>query len=153
MKIHCASDHAGFKLKEELKVFLTELGHEVVDYGTVNEDSCDYPDFIIPCAQAVATDPESFGIILGGSGQGEAMCANRISGVRAAVYYGNPGVQVDSSGATLDIISSMRMHNDANILSLGARFITLEEAQLAVQLFIGTAFSSDERHVRRLGKF
>jgi ribose 5-phosphate isomerase B len=81
------------------------------------------------------------------------MCANRILGVRTAVYYGNPGVQVDSSGATLDIISSMRMHNDANILSLGARFITLEEAQLAVQLFIGTAFSGDERHVRRLGKF
>lgn len=153
MKIHCASDHAGFELKEQLKVFLESLGHEIIDYGTTNEDPCDYPDFIVPCVQAVAADPESFGIILGGSGQGEAMCANRIPGVRAAVYYGNPGVQVDSAGASLDMISSVRMHNNANVLSIGARFISLEEAQLAVQLFIGTTFSNDERHVRRLAKF
>lgn len=153
MKIHFASDHAGYDLKETLKAFVFSLGYEVVDHGTDSSDQCDYPDFIIPCAEAVVGDSEALGVILGGSGQGEAMCANRVIGIRAAVYYGNGGAQVDSAGESLDMIRSVRMHNNANILSFGARFVSAEEAQSALQTFIETPFSNDERHVRRLAKF
>lgn len=153
MKIHFASDHAGYNLKETLKTFVASLGYKVVDHGTNSAGQCDYPDFIVPCAEAVAGDPEAIGVILGGSGQGEAMCANRVVGVRAAVYYGNGGVQVDNDGESLDIIRSVRMHNNANILSFGARFVSFEEAQSVLQIFIETPFSNDERHVRRLAKF
>lgn len=153
MKIHFASDHGGYALKETLKDYITELGYEVIDHGTNSMEPCDYPDFITPCAEAVATNPGSFGIILGGSGQGEAMCANRIKGVRAVVYYGTAASQVDSSGKTLNMIQSVREHNNANILSLGARFISTDEAKDTVKNFLETPFSGDERHIRRLGKF
>jgi ribose 5-phosphate isomerase B len=147
MNIYIGADHAGYELKENLKTYLTLLGLEVVDKGAFklnNED--DYPDFIMPVAEAVAEDWEtkgSFGIIIGGSGQGEAMCANRVKGIRASVYYGH----------ALDMIKTTREHNNANILSLGSRFMTQDEAQKAVKLFIDTKFSNDEKHVRRIRKF
>ena len=144
MNIHIATDHAGFDLKEHLKSYLIELGHEVVDHGAheFNEKD-DYPDFISPAAYAVVEDPNSRGIILGGSGQGEAMCANRFKGVRATAYY----------GGNLEIVKVSREHNDANILSLGARFVSEDEAKNAVKIFLETEFSKDERHARRLSKF
>lgn len=144
MKIHLGSDHAGFELKEKLVEFLRELGHETVDHGAFAPDEKDdYPDFVIPAAKAAAEDPKSKGIILGGSGEGEAMAANRISGVRAGVYYGGP----------MEIVKLSREHNDANILSLGARFLSEDEAKRAVKMFLETKFSGDERHMRRLKKF
>ena len=144
MKVYVGSDHAGFELKEKLKVYLGSLNHEVEDMGAFElEKFDDYPHFITPVAQAVAGDKESMGIVLGGSGQGEAMCANRISGARAALYY----------GGNLDIIKTSRMHNDANILSLGARFINEEEAERIVKIFLETPFSGDERHVKRISEF
>lgn len=155
MTIYLASDHAGFHLKETLKSYLHDLGHRVEDCGAFeeNEDD-DYPDYILPCARHVASDEGSFGIIIGASGQGEAMAANRISGVRAAVYYGSPPAsQIDAGGASLTMLESVRSHNDANVLSLGARFITEEEAKEAVLQFLSTSFSGGERHIRRKAKF
>lgn len=153
MKIYLATDHAGFELKNKLKDYLINLGHEVVDKGPFEYDKeDDYPDFIRPAAEAVAMDTGSFGIILGGSGQGEAMCANRVRGVRAAVYYGGQTVQTDMSGKTIDMIASAREHNNANVLSIGARFIDEDEVKMAVKRFIETPFSEDERHRRRIDK-
>lgn len=144
MTIHLATDHAGFLHKEAVKEYLISVGMEVIDYGALElVESDDYPDFILPAAMAVAQDLESMGIIFGGSGQGEAMAANRVPGVRAAVYYGGPA----------DILTLSREHNNANILSIGAHFVSVEEALQAVQLWLATSFSNDERHVRRLGKF
>ncbi|MBI4114738.1 MAG: RpiB/LacA/LacB family sugar-phosphate isomerase [Candidatus Niyogibacteria bacterium] len=143
MKIYIGTDHAGFELKEKLKVFLSELGYEVEDMGAHElNDQDDYPDFIRPVADAVSKNSESRGIILGGSGQGEAMVANRIKGVRAAVYY----------GGTKEIVILSREHNNANILSLGARFISDEEAMSVVKLWLETAFPEEERHQRRIDK-
>lgn len=154
MNIFLASDHAGFSLKETLKPFLDSLGHEVVDCGAYqHDDSDDYPDMILPCAKKVAEHPGSFGIIFGASGQGEAITANRVPGIRAVVYYGDVSTtQKDTGGKELGLIASTREHNDANILSLGARFITEEEAQRAIVEFLSTAFSGDERHMRRIQK-
>ena len=161
MKIFLCSDHAGYALKEKLKVFLGSLGHEVEDKGAFQyQPDDDYPDFIKPVAEAVSKDAEnSKGIILGGSGQGEAMCANKISGVRAAVFYG-PMLAKDvvdimgiESNDPFEIVRLSRLHNDANILSLSSRFASEDEAIQAVQVFLETPFSGDERHVRRLGKF
>lgn len=156
MKVYIGSDHAGYELKDVLKETLSVLGYEVEDKGAFAYDKDDdYPDFVTKVAEAVAENPEkSRGIVLGGSGQGEAMCANRVKGVRAALYYGNTGrSQTDISGTTLDMIASTRMHNDANILSLGARFLTEDEAKEAVKIFLETEFSGDERHMRRINKF
>jgi ribose 5-phosphate isomerase B len=155
MKIYIASDHAGYELKNTLKAFMTELGHTVEDKGAFAlNTSDDYPDFITPAARAVATDAGSMGIVLGASGQGEAMCANKIEGIRCAVYYGDTGTQqTDASGNILNMIASTRSHNDANILSLGARFITEEEAKHVVKTFLETPFSNEERHIRRINKF
>lgn len=141
MQIFIASDHAGFELKEKLKVFLTKLGYEVEDKGAfeLNPED-DYPDFIYLVAKEIAQNPESRGIILGGSGQGEAICANKFKSVRAAVFY----------GGDKEIISLSREHNDANVLSLGARFLNEEEAKEAVKLWLETPFSKDERHIRRI---
>lgn len=154
MKIYVAADHAGFPLKEKLKPYLTGLGHEVVDCGAHElAEGDDYPDIVTECANRVVGDEDSYGIVIGGSGQGEAMAANRIPGIRAAVYYGTAGhLQTDADGATLDIITSARAHNNANILSLGARFITEQEAKEAVQRFLETTFSGDARHIRRIEK-
>jgi len=144
MKIYCASDHAGFELKGKLLLYIKELGFEVIDQGAhTYEADDDYPDYIAMAAADVSSDPDSArGIVLGGSGQGEAMVANRFPWVRAAVYYG---------GAT-DIVTLSREHNDANVLSLGARFISDEEAREAVRLFLTTEFTAEERHVRRIKK-
>lgn len=143
MKIYLGADHAGFELKEKIVPFLKELGYEIEDMGAHSLEALDdYPDFIRPTAEAVARDKSSRGIILGGSGQGEAMCANRVSGVRAAVYY----------GGAVDIVVLSREHNDANILSLGARFIEVEEAKEVARLWLETPFSGDERHMRRIQK-
>ncbi len=154
MKIYLATDHAGFELKEKLKTYLSGLGHDVVDKGAFAFDAQDdYPDFIRPCAEAVAGDAGSFGVIMGASGQGEAMCANRVRGVRCALYYGKAEKQqTDMSGHSLDMIASTRMHNNANMLSLGGRFLSETEINEAVKTFIETKFSEDERHVRRINK-
>ena len=154
-KVYFASDHAGFGLKSALVPFVKDLGYETEDLGAFTLDaSDDYPDFIIPCAKKVSEDMGSFGVILGGSGQGEAMVANRTRGVRAAVFYGEPTYpQTDIEGNRLGVIQSERLHNDANILSIGARFVGVEAAKEAVQLFLTTKFGKDERHVRRLAKF
>ncbi len=144
MKIYIGSDHAGFELKEKLVPFLQNLGYEVEDKGAFSYNSQDdYPDLVKPVARAVANDPEkSRGIVLGGSGQGEDDAADKFDGIRSAVYYGGP----------LEIIKLSREHNDSNILSLGARFLSEEEAKEAVKLWLDTPFSGDERHVRRLEK-
>ncbi len=143
MKIYFASDHAGFELKEKLKEFLKEKGYEVEGLGDfVYDEQDDYPDFILKAAQAVAENEGSKGIVLGGSGQGEAIAANKVKGVRAVVYYGGPE----------EIIKLSRKHNDANILSLGARFLSEEEAKKAVELWLKTDFSEEERHKRRIKK-
>jgi ribose 5-phosphate isomerase B len=141
MYIYIGSDHAGFTLKEKIKEYLSSLGHEIEDKGAFNFDANDdYPDYIIPVAEAVASNEGSFGIILGGSGEGEQISANKIDGIRAIEYY----------GGNLEIVRLGREHNDANILSLGARFITEDEAKEAVKIFLETKFSGEERHMRRL---
>ncbi len=146
MRIYIGSDHAGFELKGKVIEFVKELGHEVEDKGAFeyNPDD-DYPDFVKPVAEAVAGDKESRGIVLGGSGQGEAICANKFRGVRAMEYYA-------PSRGEVNIIEDSRTHNDSNILSLGARFLSEEEALEATRLWLGTPFSGDERHVRRIAK-
>lgn len=154
-KVYLASDHAGYELKAALASYIGTLGYEAEDLGAHTLDpEDDYPDFVIPCAERVAGEPGSFGIVIGGSGQGEAMAANRVRGARAAVYYGAPNTsQTDAEGQELSLIASVRAHNDANILSLGARFMDEQEAKGAVQTFLSTAFSGDPRHVRRISKF
>ena len=142
MKIHVATDHAGLELKEKVKLYLSDLNYEVIDHGAYEYDALDdYPDFIFPCANAVSNDPESKGIILGGSGQGEAMAANRVKGVRAAVFYNGPD----------EIIKLSRQHNNANILSLGARFMSEEEMYKVIEVWLSTDFESG-RHQRRIEK-
>jgi len=140
-KIHLSTDHAGYEMKEFIKAELITMGHNVVDHGaSVFKEGDDYPDFIIPCAMAIAKDDTSVGIILGGSGQGEAMCANRVHGIYTGVYY----------GGDVEIIKTFRMHNNANVLSLGARFINNKEALFAIKAFLETEFTNEERHTRRL---
>ena len=142
MKIHLATDHAGLELKDKIKQYLIELGHDVIDHGAYEYDALDdYPDFIFPCAKAVAKDSRSRGIILGGSGQGEAMAANRIKGARAAVFYNGPK----------EIIELSRQHNNANILSLGARFMSEEEIYRIIEVWFNTGFE-EGRHQRRIDK-
>lgn len=152
MKILVGSDHAGFGLKEKLRVYLTELGYEVEDKGAYEyNETDDYPDFIIPLAREISQHPNELrGIIFGGSGQGEAMAANKFSGVRAAVYYGARQSIVQEEG--MSIIRVSREHNDANVLSLGARFITEEEMKEAVKEWLDIPFVPIERHKRRLTK-
>ena len=148
MKIFIGTDHAGYEMKEELKTHLSDLGHDIFDKGAFElNPTDDYPDFVSLVAEGVAsTAPESEdlvrGIVLGGTGTGEAIEANRLLGVRTAVFYGGP----------MEIVKLAREHNDANILSLGARFITLEEAKEAVKIFLETPFSGEERHIRRIVK-
>jgi ribose 5-phosphate isomerase B len=123
---------------------MRDMGHEVKDFGAFEFDpEDDYPDFVTPCAKAVAAEPGTLGIILGASGQGEAMCANRVPGVRAAVLW----------GGAVALVSLAREHNDANILSIGASFIAADDAEKAAALFVATPFSGSERHVRRIAKF
>ncbi len=145
MIIYFATDHAGFELKNELLQFVRdELGYTVEDLGASIENADDdYPDFITRAAQSVSEDPEGGkAIILGGSGQGEAMCANRFPHVRACAYY----------GGNKRIVTLSREHNNANVLSIGARFLTREEARDVVREWLATPFSGEERHIRRIGK-
>jgi len=143
MKIYLGSDHAGFDLKEEVKAYLKEKGLNVEDEGAFAIDADDdYPDYVKIVAKLVQSDSESRGLIFGGSGQGEAICANRFNGVRAAVFYGGPS----------DIIKLSREHNNANVLSLGARFLNFNQAKEAIDLWLATDFSGDEKHVRRIGE-
>lgn len=143
MKIYLASDHAGFKLKEEIRHFLVEEGYNVADLGPNREaPDDDYPDYIRPVAERVSLETGAVGIVFGGSGQGEAMVANRFSGVRAAVWYGK----------NERIITLSREHNDANILSIGARFVSTDDAKHAIRLWLTTPFSHEPRHERRIDK-
>lgn len=156
MKIAIASDHAGYQASLDLTEFLTNLGHAPVNFGPVKLDTKDdYPDYIFPAAKAVANGECERGIVIGGDGEGEAMAANRIKGVRCAVFYGpvNPKGVVDAGGRvshdTYEIIKLSRLHNDANMLSLGARFITYVDMHHAVKLWLETSFSGEARHTRR----
>lgn len=139
MRIHIGSDHAGLEFKAILISHLTESGHEVTDHGPFTYDALDdYPMFCIPAAQAVAADPDSLGIVLGGSGNGEQMAANKVKGVRAALVW------------STEIAKLAREHNNANVISIGGRMHTPEVCKELIDVFIATPFSEDERHVRRI---
>lgn len=143
--IFLATDHRGFALKEKIKTWLTEWGLEFTDCGAtaLNPDD-DYPDFVSVAAAKVSQDPvNNRGIVLGGNGQGEAMVANRQPGVRAAVFY----------AANDEVVKMTRQHDAANVLSLGASFISDDEAKHAVKLWLDTPFSEEPRHVRRIAKY
>jgi ribose 5-phosphate isomerase B len=146
MKIYLATDHAGFPLKEEVKKYLEEKGEEVYDCGALTlEQGDDYPEYMALAAENVQKDAlhnPSHAIIFGGSGQGEAIVANRFRHVRAIVY----------AGGNLELVKLGREHNDANVLSIGARFVTLAEAVQAIELFLSTQFSHAERHADRIIK-
>jgi ribose 5-phosphate isomerase B len=155
MKVYFAADHAGFELKGQLLSFVQSLGHEIEDCGAHEMNpSDDYPGFIAVAARKLSEDAragrDNRAIVIGASGQGEAVVANRFKGVRCALYYGAAGEQTDASGKLLDIIASTREHNDANALSLGARFLSEEEAKRVVERWLATAFSDEERHLRRI---
>ena len=142
MKIYLASDHAGFELKQFLINHLKKQGYAIEDCGAKNLDPLDdYPDFIIPAAQKIVNDANSLGIIMGGSGQGEAIAANRIKGIRAVVYYDGP----------IDIIKLSRSHNNANVLSFGARFISDKRAAEVIDIWLNEPFEGG-RHEERINK-
>ena len=139
------SDHAGFKLKQYLVGRLSEAGYEVVDHGALTYDALDdYPAFCLACAEAVVADRaagvDALGVVLGGSGNGEQIAANRVAGVRAIL------------ATHLDLARLGRAHNDANVIALGGRFTAPEFAYELVATFLTTPFSGDERHVRRIGQ-
>ncbi|WP_218974510.1 ribose-5-phosphate isomerase [Streptomyces sp. NP160] len=143
MRVHIASDHAAFELKQHLVAHLTAAGHEVVDHGPEAYDALDdYPTFCIPCAVAVRSDVragvDALGIVLGGSGNGEQLAANRVPGIRAALAW------------SLETAELARQHNDAHVVSVGARMHSVEDATAIVDTFLATPFSGDERHQRRL---
>lgn len=145
MRIHIATDHAGMELSAFLVTELRQMGHEVVDHGPKIYDALDdYPGFCIAAAQAVAKDwsdgEQSLGIVLGGSGNGEQIAANKVHGIRAALVWNE------------NVAALAREHNDANIVAIGARQHTNQEVLQLVQVFLATPFSHDERHVRRIGK-
>jgi ribose 5-phosphate isomerase B len=160
MKIFLATDHTGFSLKEKLKTFLNEKGYTVEDCGaySYNKDD-DYPDFIAKAAEAVGNDPQNTrGIIFGGSGQGEAMVANKINGVRCALFY-TPAVPTlavnaegDASTDPFEILRLTREHNGANVLSIGIRFVKEEDVMKAVLLWLEAPDPTNERHLRRIEK-
>jgi ribose 5-phosphate isomerase B len=140
VKIHIGSDHAGLKFKNRVIEYLRAQGHTVEDHGPHVYDALDdYPAFCIPAAEATAKEPGSFGIVLGGSGNGEQMAANKVKGVRAALVW------------SLDTAKLARKHNDANVISIGGRMHDEEFCLKLVNTFLATPFSGDERHVRRIG--
>lgn len=139
MRVHIATDHAGFELKEYLVPKIKEAGYEVIDHGAATYDALDdYPDTCIPCGEAVAADPGSLGIVLGGSGNGEQISANKVKGIRAILAW------------NLDTAKLGREHNDANVISVGARQHDPEVALSFILEFLGTPFSEDARHQRRI---
>ena len=140
MRIHIGSDHAGLEFKAKIIAHLQSQGHQVTDHGPHSFDPLDdYPEFCIPAALATAKDPGSFGIVLGGSGNGEQMAANKVKGVRAALVW------------SVEIAKLAREHNDANVISLGGRMHDEKLCLELVDTFLSTPFSSDERHIRRIG--
>jgi ribose 5-phosphate isomerase B len=137
MKIAIGSDHAGFQYKEKIKDFLTNLGHDVTDFGTDSEEPVDYPRFCRPVALAVASGEVDRGVVLGGSGNGEAMTANRVKGVRCALCWNTESARLG------------RLHNDANVISLGQRMMSEVEALEIVRVWLNTEFEGG-RHIRRI---
>lgn len=159
MKIALASDHTGYEQLNDLQEFLEQLGHTCENYGPKTLDtSDDYPDYIFKAAEAVAKGVCEKGIVLGGDGQGEAMVANRLKGVRCGVYYGPAvtGKAVDVKGrisnSPYEIVRLTRLHNDANMLSIGARFVALNDMKDVIKLWLETNFSGEARHTRRIDK-
>ena len=156
MKIYFAADHAAFELKNILLAFVRdELKFDVTDCGAFAFDANDdYPEFIGAAARKLSEDvvaeKDARAIVLGASGQGEAMVANRFPGVRCALYYGAAGEQTDVAGKKLDMIASCREHNNANALSLGARFLSTDDAKAVVKRWLSIPFSGEERHARRI---
>ena len=145
MRVHVGGDHAAYEMQRDLVTWLAEQGHEVVDHGPQDYDAQDdYPGFCINAARAVVADREqgldSLGIVLGGSGNGEQIAANKVAGVRAALAW------------NLDTARLAREHNDANVVAVGGRQHSLEEATELIEAFLAEPFSGDERHVRRIGK-
>ena len=139
MRIHIGSDHAGLDFKNVIVKHLESQGHDVVDHGPHTLDPLDdYPVFCIPAAEAVANEPGSLGIVLGGSGNGEQIAANKVKGIRAALAW------------SIDTAKLARQHNDANVLSIGGRMHTPEFSLELVDAFIAEPFSNDERHIRRI---
>jgi len=139
MKIAIGTDHAGFEYKEKIKNLLSVMGHEVKDFGTHSNQSCDYPDFIFPVAKAVAAAEYGKGIVLGGSGNGEAIAANKVKGIRCAVVWNETSAKMS------------RLHNDANVLSLGQRMIEESQLETIVTTWLETSFEGG-RHERRIQK-
>lgn len=157
MTIALTSDHTGYDQLKQLEIYLESMGYACHDFGPRRLDkNDDYPKLVEPAARAVASGQCQMGIILGGSGQGEAMAANRIDGVRCAVFYGPavPRRAVDEEGRTsrdpYEIVKLSRRHNDANMLSLAARFVGLEEMKHVIKLWLETSFSDEPRHRRRV---
>lgn len=143
MKIYFASDHAGLELKNGLVDFVQRLGFEVIDLGPkIYDENDDYPDTVSKAAEEISKSPEDRAIVIGGSGQGEAIVCNRYPNVRAVVYYGGP----------TEIVTLSRAHNDANILSLGSRFVDQKEIGEIVRMWILAHFSNGSNHVRRIKK-
>ena len=159
MNIALATDHAGFEQLKDLRAYLESAGHICKNFGpgSLNPGD-DYPDFIAPAAKAVASGECQMGIILGGSGEGEAMAANRFKGIRCAVFYGPavPRKVIDAAGRIshdpYEVLRLSRQHNDANMLSLAARFVSLEDMKHVIKLWLETPFSNEERHKRRVAK-
>ena len=139
MKIALGTDHAGYKLKEAVKALLVSLGHEPVDFGTFNEETVDYPKFVRPAAEAVARGECERGIVFGGSGNGEAMSANKVRGVRCALCWSEESARLS------------RQHNDANVLSLGERLIPEDLALAIVRVWLTTEFEGG-RHAQRIAQ-
>ncbi len=139
MRIAIASDHAGYEYKEAIKAFLAERGHEPVDFGTDSDESCDYPLFIRPAAEAVGSGDCERGIVLGGSGNGEAIVANRVAGVRCALCWSRESAEMG------------RRHNNANAISIGQRMVSLETALDIVATWLDTPFDGG-RHARRIAQ-
>ncbi|MBC7464281.1 MAG: ribose-5-phosphate isomerase [Actinobacteria bacterium] len=141
MRIHIGSDHAGLELKAVLIEHLKSAGHDVIDHGPYEYDALDdYPIFCIPAAKAVVAEPDSLGIVLGGSGNGEQIAANKVKGVRAALVWSK------------EIAKLAREHNNANVISIGGRMHSPEVCKELIDTFIATPFSFDERHMRRIGQ-
>jgi ribose 5-phosphate isomerase B len=140
MRVHLGSDHAGLELKEHLLGWLLDNGHEPVDHGPfVYDEVDDYPVFCLRAAEGVAGDPDSLGVVIGGSGNGEQIAANKVKGVRAALVW------------STEIATLARQHNDANVISVGGRMHSVEEMVRFVEVFLSTPFSGEERHARRIG--
>ena len=141
MRLHIGSDHAGLELKNELLAHLVNSGHDVTDHGPYEYDALDdYPDFCIPAAQAVAKDPTSLGVVIGGSGNGEQISANKVRGIRAVLAW------------SIETAKLGKEHNNANVVSIGGRMHSIDQCKEIIDAFIATPFSNDERHIRRINK-